>query len=223
MKNKISLLCLLGILCLPVTNYADSLIERAKCDKHAHHKPCCQIIGPPGSMGPPGLPGIQGPPGPIRPVAYGDFYITDTPPILFSLPPIPTGESILQQRDSFSPRTRIATGVNFNPETGAVTVALTGVYDISYTVNVASPGTASNDFSVAILLNSTSIIAGSMRSVAIETPTYLQIHGQVKQSLSAGDSIALINVGQTINPILPTGVDLELEYASLQIQNVQNL
>lgn len=223
MMNKIRFLWVLGILCLPIANYAQIQVERAKhCNEHRQQ--CCFKIGFPGPQGPPGIPGLPGIPGAIRSLAYGDFYVALNPP---DSSPIASNESILLQPVDFSrsPQTRIATGVNLDPTTGLITVAVSGVYEINYTVNVLVTTTGLvNELSVAIQLNSTTIVPGSMRSIQSSAGLpYIQIHGQVKQFLAAGDSITLINAGtQNIQLTIPTGnTRVDPEYASLQIQNIQ--
>lgn len=235
MMNKISLLWMLGILCLPITNYAEIQVERAKhCGNR--QQACCQV-GVPGPMGLPGDPGSQGLPGAIRPLAYGDFYLT-VPPLSLTVT-IGVGDAILAQTPPFLlPQTRIATGVDFDPATGSVTVAQSGVYDISYTVNVVTltPGLAPEEVfapfqlpgeaTIALLVNNTTLADGSIRSVQTISSgsPYIQIHGQVKLSLSAGDSITLINAGDFTLPVSNSALDLiDLTIATLQIQSIQPL
>lgn len=234
MMNKINLLWTLGILCLPINNYAECQLERAKHCKHSHYSSACvERIGPPGPMGLPGLPGspgLPGLPGPVRPNASGDFYTKFLQTIISGGPNFDPNGSLILYTDflNFGPVTRVATNLDLEFASGEVPIKLSGFYAISYGTIIPSAAGPNNTYSIALRLNSSTVIPGSMRSIqeqcTSETSScpFIQVHGQIICFLSAGDEVTLINAGQSFGYFSSVGAS-DTEYSWLQIQNIQPL
>lgn len=228
MIYRTGLLCLLGVLSLPTTGFAESSIMDCARRKHpCHHSSPSHCEGPPGPMGLPGPPGPMGAPGTpfSRPVAYGDFYVNSPvvgPLSIGSMDPILVGAAV-----------RIVNGIDTVDlaSSGELTIQTTGTYEVSYLVDATAPivtGLSSPEtFSVALLLDG-QVVPISLRSVLIQAlvttetqfPT-IQIQGQIQLDLVAGQSLSLINASPVIlnmAPIDPTGTPV---VASLTIQRIK--
>lgn len=240
MMYKVSFLWILGILCLPIHNEAGHSIERAKHCRHSHHSSGCVIgsqgpMGLPGSPGLPGLTGLPGLPGPVKPDVNADFYTRFFPPVVTS-PIFPQGSSLLIDgpidsgiQANFGPVTRIATNLDFEPPSGEIRITITGFYTLSYGTLIRSNDNSDNRYSIALRLNSSTIIPGSMRSIqeqctgADSTCPFIQVHGQIICFLSAGDELTLINAGRSFDYSSDTSFSNTTEYSWVQILNIQPL
>lgn len=199
MIYRTSLLCLLGVLSLPIMSFAEySLLE---CVRRKHHSSYSSHSegeqGLPGPMGFPGSLGSMGAQGApfSRPVAYGDFYLLNPASRqlnLLSMAPILVGATA-----------RTVNGISTAnlASAGVLIIQTTGTYDVSYLVDVTATTADPLTFSTALTVDG-QVVPLSLRSILLQTlpitevswiiPT-TQIQGQIQLELVAGQSLSLIN------------------------------